>query len=312
MSFRLPPAALAAAVWLGATWPGAPVPAAAQELRTRALQTVDGERTVLITDFSRGRRAPLVLVLHDALGTSAQVRGYMAWDGVGARERLVIAYPQGRAQSWNDGSPPDGRRFSASHISDDVAFIRRVVEDLSADGRIDRERIFVTGLGAGGLMTFRLMCEAGDLFAAAAPLLANLAIRWTRACPSRPMPVLMMMGTLDRFAPWAGRAHRGDPESTLLSGLDGFTFLRIRNGCSGAGERPLPDSVESDGSRVVLMDGTGCRHATQLYRIEGGGHQTPTRAGRQATPLVGSQLGNQNHDIEAAEEIWQFFANRTR
>lgn len=307
MRFGLLPPVLAAAVWLGA-----PAPGAAQDVRTRPFQTVDGERSVLVTDFSRGQRAPLVVVLHGALGSPAQVRGYMTWDEVAARERLVIAYPQGRAQSWNDGSPPDGRRFSASHLSDDVAFIRRVVTEMLADGRIDRERVFVTGLGSGGLMTFRLICEAGDLFTAAAPLLANLAIRWTRSCPGRPMPVLMMMGTQDRFAPWAGRAHSGDPDSTLLSGADGFTFLRLRNGCSGAGERPLPDSVESDGSKVVLMDGTGCRHATQLYRIEGGGHQTPTRAGRRGVPLTGTQLGNQNNDMEAAEEIWQFFANRTR
>ncbi|WP_439574141.1 alpha/beta hydrolase family esterase [Phreatobacter sp.] len=307
MGFRLLPPVLAACFWLGASVPGA-----AQDVQTRSFQTVDGDRTVLITDFSRGQRAPLVVVLHGALGTSAQIRGYMAWDVVAARERLVIAYPQGRAQSWNDGSPPDGRRFSASQTSDDVAFIRRVVTELTADGRIDRNRVFIAGLGSGGLMTFRLMCEAGDLFAAAAPLLANLAIRWTRACPGRPMPVLMMMGTQDRIAPWAGRIHSGDPDSTLLSAVDSFTFLRLRNGCSGAGERPLPDSVDSDGSTVFLTDGTGCRHATQLYRIEGGGHQTPTRAGRRIVPLTGTMLGNHNNDIEAAEEMWQFFATNSR
>lgn len=286
--------------------------ASAQGARTAQYQTADGNRTAIIVDHGRNRPAPVVLVLHGALGTSEQVRRYMAWDDVAARDGLIVVYPQAVANTWNDGRPPDARRFNPASRIDDVGFIRRIVGDLNVEGKVDRQRVFIIGLSAGGHMAYRLICEASDLFAAGAAVAANMSVMWTRACGGRPIPVLIMSGTEDRLSPWEGQSRPGDAGGLTLSAPETFVFFRARNGCTGAGEKPLARQGASDNTRVVLMDGTGCRHATSLYRIEGGGHQAPARAGRAIQPMVGAMLGLQNHDIEAAEEIWNFFRERAR
>jgi len=286
--------------------------ARAQTVTTLTYQMARGNRTALLVDASQGRPAPLVIVLHGANGTSEQARRYLTWDEIAAREKLIIAYPQGVSGSWNDGRPTDGRRFNPVSRVDDVAFIRRVVSELETQAKIDRRRVYVVGISAGGHMTYRLICEAGDLFAAAAPMLATLSVVWKRSCPGQPLPVVMINGMQDRISPWGGQPAGVDPDGALLSAPDTFAFFRARNGCSSYGERALPEQSTSGGSRVFIMDGTICRRAIRLYRIEGGGHHTPTRYDRRMRPVIGAMLGQQNHDMESDEEVWVFFSDKTR
>lgn len=279
---------------------------------TRSFQMPGGNRSVLIVDHAQGRRAPAVIVLHGENGSSEQIRRYFTWDEVGQREKLVLVYPQGVRGAWNDGRPVDGRRFNPLARVDDVAFIRTILSDLDMRGQLDRRRIYVVGVGGGGHMVHRLLCEAGELFAAGAPLLASLSIIWARSCPSQPVPVVMVAGTEDRISAFAGRGSGSDPDSAMISLPDTFAFYRARNGCSGTGERALPDQDGSDNSRIIVLDGTGCRFGTRFYRVDGGGHHTPTRAERRMRPVIGAMLGQINHDMETDEEIWAFFAEKRR
>jgi len=279
---------------------------------TLSFQLPGGNRTALMVDHAQGRRAPVVLVLHGENGSPEQIRRYFTWDEIGAREKLIIVYPQGVRGAWNDGRPTDGRRFNPLARVDDVAFIRTILSELETRGRLDRRRIYVVGVGGGGHMTHRLLCEAGELFAAGAPLLASLSIIWGRSCPAPAVPVVMVAGTEDRIALFAGRGSGSDPDSGMVSIPDTLGFYRARNGCTGSGERALPDQDGTDNSRITILEGTGCRHATRLYRVDGGGHHTPTRAERRMRPVVGAMLGQANHDMETDEEIWAFFADKRR
>jgi polyhydroxybutyrate depolymerase len=279
---------------------------------TLSFQLPGGNRTALMVDHAQGRRAPVVLVLHDENGSPEQIRRYFTWDEVGGREKLILIYPQGVRGAWNDGRPTDGRRFNPLARVDDVAFIRTLLTELDTRGRLDRRRVYVVGVGGGGHMVHRLLCEAGDLFAAGAPLLASLSIIWARSCPASAVPVVMVAGTEDRITPFAGRGSGSDPDSGMVSVPDTLTFYRARNGCTGTGERALPDQDGTDNSRITILEGTGCRHAARLYRVDGGGHHTPTRAERRMRPVVGAMLGQPNHDMETDEEIWAFFADKRR
>lgn len=293
-------------------------PAAAQTNRTIMLQTVDGQRNAVVTDHGGTRPAPLVFVLHGATGTSEQVRRSMAWDVVAERERLIVVYPQGIGRSWNDGRPAEARRFNPRNAADDVAFLRRIHDDLLRDNRIDHRRVYVTGISNGGHMTYRMVCEASDMVTAGAAIIANLSVALSRACSGRPMPVLVMNGTDDPISTWNGRQGTGGamqntgPESHVLSAPETFAFFRRRNGCTGETERALPDRNPDDRSRIVLVEGSGCRAATRLYRVEGGGHMAPGLEAQRLGPGLSRMVGNQNRDIEAAEEIWAFFRTLTR
>jgi polyhydroxybutyrate depolymerase len=52
----------------------------------------------------------------------------------------------------------------------DVSYVRKIVAQLETELKIDRKRIYATGLSMGGGMSFQLALEAPDLVAAIAPV----------------------------------------------------------------------------------------------------------------------------------------------
>lgn len=285
----------------------ATTPAIAQTT-TRSLQTVDGQRQVIVTDHSGGRPAPLVLVLHGALGTPEQVRSSMTWDAIAQRERLVIAYPQGLSRRWNDGRSSEETLMPGRTTADDMAFLRRVVEEEVAAGRADRRRVFAVGVSNGGFMTLRLLCEGQGLIAGAGVVIASLSIAQSRRCEVPPVPIAFVAGTEDRLIGWDGAMGRNRQTGVILPPPEAFSFFARRNGCAGRAERPMADRSTEDGSRVVTIEATGCRQPARLYRVDGGGHNVPTIAAPNAqTVMTGpltAWLGPRNRDMETAEEIW--------
>ena len=272
---------------------------------TVSFQTVDGNRTALVTDHGRGRPVPLVLVLHDALGSSELARRSMSWDAIAARDPLIVAYPQGLRQVWADARPEGV--MAAGNRADDVGFLRRLVGDLVTQGKVDRRRVYVAGVGLGGQMVYRLACDAADVVTAGAAVLANLPAGLVRDCRGSPVAMLVMNATDDPVSRWGGTPGRSGGEGATLSAEATLTVLRERAGCRATEERPLPDRSTEDGSKVVRAEGVGCRVALRFYRIEGGGHRVPALAEQTLPATRGPALGRQNRDIEAAEEIWAFF-----
>ncbi|WP_168201512.1 alpha/beta hydrolase family esterase [Phreatobacter aquaticus] len=288
-----------------------PITPSGAQTSTASFQTADGNRTMLVTDHGRGRPAPLVIVLHDALGSSELVRRSMTWDAIAARDGLIVAYPQGLRQVWNDARP-DGAIVASGARADDIAFLRRLVGDLVAQGKVDRRRVYVAGVGQGGRLVYRLACDAGDVFGAAAALLATLPASLVRDCRGAPVPLMIMAGTEDPLSPWGGNPGRQGGEGATLSSEATFAFFRERHSCRGAEGRAVPDRTAEDGSKVVVMEGAGCRVSLRLYHIEGGGHRVPGLVEQPPLSLRGPALGRQNRDIDAAEEIWAFFRDKSR
>lgn len=275
---------------------------------TRSLQTADGQRQVVVTDHSGGRPAPLVLVLHGALGTPEQVRSSMTWDAIAQRERLVIAYPQGLSRRWNDGRSSEETLMPGRTTADDMAFLRRIVEEEVAAGRADRRRILAVGVSNGGFMTLRLLCEGQGLLAGAGVIIASLSIAQSRRCEVPPVPIVFVNGTEDRLIGWDGVMGRNRQTGVILPPPEAFSYFAHRNGCASRAERPMADRAVDDNSRVVVTEGAGCRQPVRLYRVEGGGHTVPTLTAPDSQtamrgPLTAS-LGARNRDMETAEEIW--------
>src|SRR5215475_14022990 len=113
----------------------------------------------------------------------------------------------------------------------------------------------MTGPSNGGMMTLRLVCEDADLFAAAAPIIANLPADLAPRCkPARPIPVLVVNGTADPLMPFGGgevglRHGRGQVISTDAT----MALLRKVDGCADtAKSEHLPDVDPTDGSDVTV------------------------------------------------------------
>lgn len=263
-------------------------------------------RTFELYGATAAEPRPLILALHGNLMSGAQFERTGAWAAFSAKHRVAVALPDGLNTAWADGrvgaeikgkSPPAG--------TDDVAFLGALVEKLVADGVADRKRIYVTGASNGGMMTYRMLCERPDLFAAGAASIAVLTdTRVPRCKPSRAIPILIMNGTADRIIPWERTGPYLGTEATLA-------HFRRANGCSDKVDmQALPDLDATDRSTVTRHT-YACPAGADvvLLRIEGGGHQWPSRI---SPPRFETFLGPRNRDIEGADEVWAFFQSFSR
>ena len=101
---------------------------------------------------------------------------------------FIVAYPNGRSV----GTPAcSGRK--ATHDVDDVGFTRDVIDDMARVAVSTSSRVYATGMSNGGGMAHRFACEAADVIAAVAPLLAfSHSIPDVQA--SRPISIITFHG----------------------------------------------------------------------------------------------------------------------
>lgn len=260
------------------------------------------ERTYLLVGQKKQARLPLILALHGNRGSGAQFARYAGWDELARQENILVALPDGLNRAWADGRPQAQFRGKPPPPgTDDVAFLAALVAHLVQQGYADPTRVYITGVSNGGIMTYRMLCERADLFAGAAPIIANFPDAVARACrPSRRVPLLVMNGTADRFAPFASQS------GLTLGHEDALAFWRRHNGCGEIdARRTLPDRDPTDGSTVAVTSYACPANARVLsYVIAGGGHQFPSIA---KAPVLENLLGPRNRDIEGSRTLWDFF-----
>lgn len=287
----------------------APATARADEVRTIAVQ---GQNRVyqihLPPTWMPGAPGPVVIALHGMLQSADGMESYLGLERVADREGFAIVYPHGLGNAWKDGRAPALRMTFWSPPSDDVEFLSELVGTLVGQGIADPARIYLVGLSNGGYMTYRMACERPGLFAAFATLSATVPSSYLKTCrPHRPVPVLMMNGTADMVVPYYGNGLPG--RMSLLPVVDTAKLFARLNGCGKPAESAVPRRARMDATSVTLIYWSDCRDrsAVVLFRVNGGGHQSPSIGPGRETPIGSRMLGLRNHDIDAAEEVWAFF-----
>jgi polyhydroxybutyrate depolymerase len=260
------------------------------------------------------RPRPAVIVLHGGGGSGQRVRGQMRMDPVAEREGFLVVYPDGVDKGWNDGRRDMVRARGKAGEADDVAFLVALARRLVLDGLARAGEVYVTGVSNGGMMSFRLACDAPEQFAGFAPVIANLPEDIAGSCqPRQARPMLIINGTEDPLVPWHGggvgfRGERGRVLSTAAT----LEHWRTIGGCRGESHRSaVPDRDPGDGMRAFVVSASGCAAPLVLIEVEGGGHRIPGRQER-ATPVIDGLIGRQTRDLEAAEVIWRFFRSAGR
>ncbi len=262
------------------------------------------------------RPLPVVLLLHGGKGTAEQMRRYVDFDRLAAREGIIALYPQGLDGQWNDGRPELGSMNPKAAESDDTQFLLAIVDHLVEVGLADPKRVYAAGLANGGMMALRLACQDADRFAGVAVVAANQPTSLD-CTPDRPVPILFFHGTDDRFVPFAGgdilKMYNID-RGKVLSATETVDMWRHIDGCDGAPrsrrlssehshkpkEGRLPRSVTADIQTFEPCSGAAVEHVI----LEGGGHAWP---GAKQGPGGDAILGPAGHNIDANEEIWTFF-----
>ena len=249
---------------------------------------------------------PLVIVLH-GLGSSGEAVRRGNFQAVGAREGFVVAYPDGIDKRWDYGRQlnrpmplVDGKKV------DDIAFFKALIERAVTDLDVDRARVYLAGSSNGGLMAHRIACAMAGEIAAVASYISGLTNWQAQTCRrTRAVPIVLIAGTNDTFQSYAGTS--GNANGYLLSVPNTIAIWRERNGCKTYYEKNLPDTVPQDGTSVTLGRYDNCTDGveTLFYRINGGGHRTPTEIVNPSPPRA--PYGRTNHDIDTAEVTWDFF-----
>jgi polyhydroxybutyrate depolymerase len=284
------------ALTVGAVLASSPARSAAIRIETK-----DGTRTAILVPAGP-HPAPTIIVLHGAtIGAEWTMRG-SGFTEAAAAHGFAAVFPDGIYRVWNDGR-------EAGRISriDDVGFLRRLVVWLIGHGVADPARVYLAGMSNGGMMTFRMLCEASELFAGAGTIIANMPVGIGEGCqPKKPLPIVMLNGTADPLVPYGGggvgfAGRRGNVWSAERTAA----FLAEVNGCGDPATRPLATGAPGEAVKVVRLDWSSCSSGrpVTLYRIEGGGHQVFGR-----TEIFPAILGPGTRLLSAPEVMLELFA----
>jgi predicted esterase len=165
-------------------------PALAAGLNT-GFPSAGAERTfdlVVPASYSADTNWPLLFAYH---GINSNMSAMLDWSELRAfsdTHNVIIVAPQALdlagAVVFDSFSDPKNNR--------DLMLFDDMITCISQSYAIDPERIWVTGMSAGGLMTGMLIARRNDIIAAAAPFSGGMGVEYVPA--SRQMPVLVSWG----------------------------------------------------------------------------------------------------------------------
>ncbi|MCP8938542.1 PHB depolymerase family esterase [Alsobacter sp. SYSU M60028] len=231
----------------------------------------------------------LVVVLHGCTQTAAGYEVGAGWSTLADRYGFVLLMPEQQAAnnpktcfSWF--LPGDTSRDSGEVLS-----IRQMVERACRAHDVDRSRVFVTGLSAGGAMAGALLAAYPEVFAGGA-IVAGLPYGAASSVPeafesmlkgqSRPA---REWGDLVRAAsphrgPWPRvSVWHGAADSTVTP-LNAREIVKQWTDVHGLPLTPTREEVVDGQKRRVWIDAEG-REAIEDYSIAGMAHGTPLGLG---------------------------------
>lgn len=281
----------------------APVlPAGSHELQLRH----DGRERGFIVHVPKAYRAdrpaPLVLALHGGGGSMEVMAKDRLYGLVSQSEASgwIVVFPNGfsrlggKLATWNAGICCGTARERGS---DDVGFLRAVVAEVQRRVAVDPQRVFATGMSNGGMMSYRLACEASDIFRAIA---AVAGTDGTTDCrPGRPVPVFHLHAKDDdRVLFNGGSGSASDTHANFVSVPATVDKWARLNACSG----PTQTVLQRPGVTCEVRSGCADGAEVRLCVTDSGGHAWP--GGRKALGGKGSTA------LDATEAIWAFFARQ--
>lgn len=274
-----------------------------------AMLTISGRPVLLHVprSYQPGQPMPLLLALHGGGGSSDFMANDRHYGLISHSEQAgyLLVLPNGtgalgnKLATWNAGRCCGKARDEAVN---DVAFARAVVAWVQQHYTVAAGRVYAVGMSNGGMMAYRLACEAADLFAGIASVAGTDN---TLACqPSRPVAVLHIHARNDDHVLFNGGA--GPEAFRDESKVTDFTSVPVTvaqwqtyNQC-----RPQPvRSLTATGAYCERYTGCAAGGAVQLCVTEQGGHSWP---GGGRTPL-GKEGSTQALDANAV--MWAFFSS---
>lgn len=206
--------------------------------------------------------------------------------------------PSGKMATWNGGSCCGEAR---DRNIDDVGFVRAIYKKITQQLNIDKRKVYAIGMSNGGILSYRLACEASDIFKAIASVAGTEGVKSCQ--PKKPISILHIHAVDDDHVLFNGGAGEGAFRD--VSKVTNFTSVPVtihnwlvRDGCAKQSQRIL--SVQ--GAYCDLYAPCAGQTKVQLCVTESGGHSWPggnkPRWRRSEQP---------SKAISANDQIWKFF-----
>jgi poly(hydroxyalkanoate) depolymerase family esterase len=271
-----------------------------------------GLRMFTYMPADRPKRPALVVVLHGCGQDAASYDHGAGWSTLARRYGFALLMPQQQEINnsntcFNWFNPEDVTRDSG-----EVASIRRMIDKMVYDHQVNRRRIYITGLSAGGAMTMAMLATYPEVFAAGA-VIAGLpfgiagnmreALSGMMTSPARPARELGDLvrqasphrGPWPKLSVWHGSAdrtvHPGNADEIVKQWLD----------LHGLPETPMSEAKVDGYPHQVWWNAEG-QTVVESYTISGMAHGTPLgladndeRVGAEGAYLIEAGISSSYH-----------------
>ena len=237
---------------------------AAKYSQTTHIQTGGKSREVFIyvPDCYTENR-PLVISVHGMNQDIAYQKSMAQWEKVADTANFAVVYPQSDGTQWDINGMTD------------INFMLDIIKKMSQDYKIDESRVYITGFSMGGMLTYHIINNVADKFAAFGPISGYNLWGANYDC-SRPVPICHVHGTSDSVVNYNG----------IEAIIKGFAQ---KDNCD-----PTPEVTQANNiCKKTHYKNGDCETEVILYSVQGRDHE-PT-----------------NNGFHTTKALWDFFRNYT-
>jgi len=217
--------------------------------------------------LTEDKQYPLVVLLHGYGANGFGQAAFFHMSELTDSDRALWIAPDGLTDSggkqyWNAG--PECCDLGGVG-NDDVAYLSKLVDDISAEWPIDPAQIYFIGHSNGGFMSYRMARERADMIAGIMSLAGNVPS--AGGTPSQAVSVLHLHGTSDAVVPYAYMSTGAVPNVEAFAGFDGCGTTR-----TPTVTLDLDSQVSGEETHGEALGGCPEGVAVELWTLEGSGH----------------------------------------
>lgn len=196
------------------------------------------------SSYDANTPTPLIISYHGFGGCAADFESYVGQDlGLNAladQEQFIVAYAQGAYRPEKEDVYWEPGDTGVEDIyKNDCYFTEQLIQDIANSYNVNTDRVYTAGYSNGGMMSYSVACNRGDLIAGAAVM--SGAFLDGDCVANVHTPIIIFHGVGDFVLPYEGNqfyssvaetvdywlGHNGIPASSLVSTqLNGNDVLR--------------------------------------------------------------------------------------
>lgn len=274
----------------------------------------------------------LVIVLHGITSSMRDIFNFSGrtgrWLTLSEEQGFLVIAPngvgitnkndtKGNNQCWNDN-------VNRIHPDiDDVGFIMNVIDWSISERNIDPRYIYIAGVSNGGILTYRILLEHQNKFAAAITFIANMPNEYV-PLPSNTTPIMIMLGTADPIMKYDGGNVTLYPQGVVRSGeMTRNYWISANHVDESIIERNQLENYNKYDSCIISYElynrpnisssssNSNSSSPVLFYTMRGGGHSSPVRSKMpiRFRFLERILFGPQCRDASGIDLAWNFLSN---